>query len=101
MEEKKININVSSIGLLEKENSILKPDLNSNESKRRFKPELITGVLIWCLGVIACQKKVSAKFINLRARDTCMHCLRLTIVINIVICTLNRRRRAPSVYKLE
>jgi len=76
MEEKKININVSSIGLLEKENSILEPDLNSNESKKNFKPELITGVLIWCLCVIAYYKKVTAEFINLRGRDTHIHCLR-------------------------
>jgi len=72
MEEKKINLNVSSIGLLEEENSILKPDLNSNKLKRRFKPELITGVLIWCLGVIAYQKKVTAEFINLKGRVVCL-----------------------------
>lgn len=65
MEEKKINLNVSSIGLLGEDNSILKPNLNSNKSKRS-KPELITGILIWCLGVIAYQKKVTAEFINLR-----------------------------------
>lgn len=63
MEEKKINLNVSSIDLLEKENSILKQNLNNNESKRISMPELITGVLIWCLGVIAYQKKVTAEFI--------------------------------------
>lgn len=62
MEEKKVNLNVSSIGLLKEENSILKPDLNSNKSNRS-KLELITGVLIWCLGVIAYQKKVIAKLI--------------------------------------
>ncbi|XP_060838657.1 uncharacterized protein LOC132920349 [Rhopalosiphum padi] len=57
MEEKKINLNVSSIDLLEKENSILKQNLNSNELKRNFKSELITGVLLWCLGVIVYHKK--------------------------------------------
>lgn len=75
MEEKKINLNVSSIGLLKEENSILKPDLNSNKSNRTSKPELITGVLIWCLGVIAYQKKVIAEFIYLRGRDICMGCM--------------------------
>jgi len=59
MEEKKINLNVSSIDLLEKENSILKQNLNSNELKRNFKSELITGVLLWCLGVIVYHKKVT------------------------------------------
>jgi len=65
MEEKKINLNVSSIDLLGKENSILKQNLNNNESKRSSMPELITGVLIWCLSVIAYQKKVTAEFIIL------------------------------------
>jgi len=78
MEEKEINLNVSSIGLLKEENSILKPDLNSNKSNRRSEPELITGVLIWCLGVIAYHKKVIAKLIYLRESDTCMYCLCLT-----------------------
>jgi len=64
MEEKKINLNVSSIDLLETENSILKQNLNNNESKRSYMSELITAVLVWCLGVIAYQKKVSIKFIN-------------------------------------
>ncbi|XP_026813620.1 uncharacterized protein MAL7P1.13-like, partial [Rhopalosiphum maidis] len=56
-EEKKINLNVSSIDMLEKENSILKQNLNSNELKRNFKSELMTGVLLWCLGVIVYHKK--------------------------------------------
>lgn len=54
MEEKKIN----SINFLEKENSILKQNLNYNELKRNSKSELITEVLLWCLGVIIYQKKV-------------------------------------------
>ncbi|KAF0765286.1 Uncharacterized protein FWK35_00014434 [Aphis craccivora] len=53
MEEKKIN----SINFLEKENGILKQNLNSNELKRNSKSELITEVLLWCLGVIIYQKK--------------------------------------------
>uniref|UniRef100_A0A2S2NPC0 Uncharacterized protein n=1 Tax=Schizaphis graminum TaxID=13262 RepID=A0A2S2NPC0_SCHGA len=59
MEEKKINLNISSIDLLEKENFILKQNLNSNELKKNFKSELITAVLLWCLGVIVYQKKVT------------------------------------------
>lgn len=65
MKEKKTNLNVSStIVLLEKENSILKQNLNSYKSKKSNKPvlpELITGILIWCLGVIAYKKMVTAK----------------------------------------
>ncbi|XP_016659218.1 uncharacterized protein LOC107883536 isoform X1 [Acyrthosiphon pisum] len=80
MEEKKININVSSIGLLDKENSILKSDLNSNESKRRFKSELITGVLIWCLGVIAYQKKSKTSKENSKTE----YLLELVLVITMI-----------------
>lgn len=57
MEEKKINLNVSSVDLVEKKNSILNQNMISNESKRSSKLELITGVLIWCLSVIVYQKK--------------------------------------------
>jgi len=60
MEEKNSNLNVSSIDLIKKENSILKQNLNNNKSKRISMSELITGVLIWCLGVIAYHKKVTA-----------------------------------------
>jgi len=54
MEEKKIN----SINFLEKENFILKQNLNSSELKTNSKSELITEVLLWCLGVIIYQTKV-------------------------------------------
>ncbi|KAL4119968.1 hypothetical protein QTP88_012718 [Uroleucon formosanum] len=80
MEEKKINLNVSSIGLLKEENSILKPDLNSNKSNRTSKPELITGVLIWCLGVIAYQKKGKTS----KESSKTEYLLELVLVITII-----------------
>ncbi|XP_022175077.1 uncharacterized protein LOC111037030 [Myzus persicae] len=80
MEEKKVNLNVSSIDLLEKENSILKQNLNSNESKRSSKPESITKVLIWCLGVIVYQKKGNTSKENSKTE----YLLELVLVITMI-----------------
>ncbi|XP_025206900.1 uncharacterized protein MAL7P1.13-like isoform X2 [Melanaphis sacchari] len=79
MEEKKKNLNISSIHLIEKENSILKQHLNSNNLKRNYRSELTAGIFIWCLGVLFYQKKDKI----LKEHPKIVHLLEFVLVITI------------------